>query len=365
MSKQQPAQPKWPPFNPFVRQETTRIGKTGMILGSVLVPFRLFGAIATLTAGLVWCSLCSIGCDTSKPYPPLRRSLLVGGCGYFSRILLFFFGFVWVKQEYEIADAKERQKQPIPSLVVVNHIGFAELLYLVWSDGCCFVSKDTNKALPFIGKISAILQSIFVDRGEGRIESAQSAAGGSSNTGGSSTTAKILERAHSPPGTWPPLAMCPEGTTHTGHCLITFATGAFRAGLPVQPVVVSSPFNPIFGYDPSFSCADIVLHVLGLMTQTMNQLHVKHLAVYVPNEKEKADPSLYASNVREKMAKELGVKSYDLTWTDKLQFEPSKKARELGREKLAARNGGIVPPTPIFTHDPFGNPLHDDTKKEN
>ena len=89
----------------------------------------------------------------------------------------------------------------------------------------------------------------------------------------------------------------------------------------------------------------------------MNHPHVKHLAVYVPNDDEKKDPSLYANNVQLKMAKELGVKCYDLTWTDKLRFERSAKARELGNQRLAAKNGGTVPPIPIFTQDAFGNPL--------
>lgn len=352
-----------------------------IVCGSILVPIRLTGAIATLSCCLLWCNICSLGCsDLSQPYSPIRRRLLQGGCRLFSRILLFWYGFLWLRESYEIEDVNERARQPHPSVVVVNHIGFAELMYLIYSDGCCFVSKDTNRALPFIGKISQVLQSIFIDRGEG-----EAAGGGATSNksmhntsshmsdvssasrggGGNSTLENILERAHSPAGTWPPLAICPEGTTHTGHVLIRFATGAFRAGLPVQPVVVSSPFSPKFGYDPSFSCANIITHVLCLMTQPMNHLHVKHLAVYVPNDAEKKDPKLFANNVRQKMSKELGVNCYDLTWNDKLRFESSEKARELGRQKLAARNGGVVPPMPVFTQDAFGNDLVvDEAKKD-
>lgn len=357
-------EPKWPPFNPFSRHPTTLLGKLKIALcGPILVPIRLAGAITTLTACLVWANLCSLGCDTSKPYSPMRRRLLLGGCRAFSRILLFFYGFIWLREKYAIADPKERAKQPHPSVVICNHLGFAELLYLVVSDGCCFVSKDTNRALPFIGKISEVLQSIFVDRGEGG-NGNSSTHSTSSDAGGRSTTDQILERAHAPPGTWPPLALCPEGTTHTGHCLIRFATGAFRAGLPVQPVCISMPFSPTHGYDPSFSCANIVTHVLGLMTQPMNHLYVTHLAVYVPNDAEKADARLYANNVRSKMSKELGVEAYELTWTDKLRFETSEKAQELGRRKLAERHGGVVPPLPVFTQDPFGNALESTKDKD-
>ena len=191
-----------------------------------------------------------------------RRILLQKGVGVFSRILLFFYGFVWLNVTRE----DEKQQKIQPSVVVVNHIGFAELMYLVYSDGCCFVSKEENRKLPFIGTISEALQSIFVDRGDGdkrkrkSLESSGSSVS-STSAGTRSTTEQILERAHAAPSTYPPLCICPEGTTHTGHVLLKFATGAFRAGLPVQPVVVKSPFSPVYGYDPSFSCANILLHV--------------------------------------------------------------------------------------------------------
>ncbi|KAL7528499.1 hypothetical protein ACHAXR_002478, partial [Thalassiosira sp. AJA248-18] len=276
----------FPPFNPFVRHPTSPLGKVKMIIcGSILVPIRVSGAILTLTSCLLWCTICSIGCsDLSKPYSPRRRQLLQGGCRVFSRILLFFYGFVWLRESYEIEDAIERARQPHPSVVVVNHIGFAELMYLLYSDGCCFVSKDANRSLPFIGTISEVLQSIFVDRGDGDSRGGSSSSssmqkstsrttsdvsssasegggGGGGSSNAKSTTEQILERAHSPPGSYPPLCICPEGTTQTGHVLIKFATGAFRAGLPVQPVIVDSPFSPVHGYDPSFSCANIVTHV--------------------------------------------------------------------------------------------------------
>lgn len=191
------------------------------------------------------------------------------GISTFSRILLFFYGFVYLDVTHEL-EASRRANEPPPSVVVVNHIGFAELMYLVYSDGCCFVSKEENKKLPFIGNISEALQSIFVDRGDGdkrtrtfdgsdsRLNNVSSNVSTSSSK---STIEQILERAHAKSGSYPPLCICPKGTTHTGHVLIKFATGAFRAGLPVQPVVVKSSFSPKWGYDPSFSCANIVLHV--------------------------------------------------------------------------------------------------------
>jgi len=160
------------------------------------------------------------------------------------------------------------------------------------------------------------------------------------------------------------IGTCEKFSTHPltkyYYCIYT----AFRCGRPIQPVIVTSPFSPVHGYDTSFSCANIVLHIIGLMTQPMNSLHVKHLAVYIPNDAEKSDPILYANNVRKKMAKELDVKCYDLTWADKLRFEPSEKSKELGRKKTAEKYG-FVPPMPTFTQDAFGNPITNDDSSKN
>jgi len=355
---------KWPVFNPFIRHPTSTLGKVKIVLvGSVLVPIRLTGTIITLTLCLLWCNLGSMGCDTGVPYSPLRRKLLLGGVRVSARILLFFYGYLWIHETHEVEDRKERAKQPRPAVVLCNHIGFAELLYFVSSEGCCFVSKKPNRELPFIGKITEVIQSIFVDRGE----TDQVADADNNNTdrnskyrpasNANSTTASILERATAPPGTWPPLALCPEGTTTNGHIIIDFRTGAFRAGLPVKPVVLSMPFSPVHGFDPHFTCQHIATNILGLMTQPMNHLHVTHLPVYIPNDAEKADARLYANNVRSQMAASLGVKTYPLSWLDKLPFEPTIRAKEMGKALQMERNKGVPPLPPVFTEDTFGNPI--------
>lgn len=38
-------------------------------------------------------------------------------------------------------------------------------------------------------------------------------------------------------------------------------------------------------------------------------------------------------------------------------FELTEKKRELGKKILMEKNGGVLPPTPVFTHDVFGNRL--------
>eukprot|EP00978_Attheya_sp_CCMP212_P012710 scaffold31809_cov38-Attheya_sp.AAC.1 len=356
---------KWPPFNPFVRHPTSRLGLLKMMLfGPILVPIRLTGAILTLLLALAWVNVASLGCDTKAPYSPLRRTILLGGCRVLARILLFFYGYIWIHETRETPpenNSNQQQQTPAPkkaSLIVVNHVGFAELLYLASRDGCCFVSKAENRSLPVIGRVAEVMQCIFVDRGD---TTAQHGGGAGAATSSKSTTTmeEILERAQAEPGTWPPLALCPEGTTTTGHCLIQMRTGAFTPGLPVQPVMARAPFSPIHGYDPSFSAVPMVQHILCLMSQPMNHLHMIHLNVYTPNDDEQKDAKLFANNVRQRMADVVGCNfpTYNLTFFDKLPYELSEKQREMGRNRWMEKNGGVLPTPPVFSQDAFGNPL--------
>ena len=105
------------------------------------------------------------------------------------------------------------------------------------------------------------------------------------------------------------------------------------------------------------------------MTQPYNRLHVQHLDVYYPTEKEQKDPKLYATNVRTVMSNQLGVQVYDLTYSDKLEYERYIKElrnhRKLHKKKIVSscqqEQEQIPPPPssssslPVFTHDPFGN----------
>ena len=367
-----------------------------IVTGSILLPIRMIGAIIALLVAILWVNLASLGLTSSheerRPCPPLRRQWLLGPCRILARVLLFFFGYLWIhetsqKEKEDKEKDKPRIHQPPPppptSIVVVNHIGFAELLFLAYRYGCCFVSKESNRKLPVIGRVSELMQSIFVERGDddGAVNSSRNHYSKIVNrtTAAITTTEQILERARSPVGQWPPLAICPEGTTTTGHVMIHFHTSAFRAGQSVQPVVVHMPFSPRHGYDPSFCCcSNIVLHILCLMTQPRNHMHVHHLAVYTPNDAEKTDAQLFANNVRRCMVNALNkiichdnerngknhhamVGTFELEWMHKLQFETTEKKRQLGRRLLAKRYYGkdadIFLSPPVFTHDAFGRPL--------
>jgi hypothetical protein len=52
----------------------------------------------------------------------------------------------------------------------------------------------------------------------------------------------------------------------------------------------------------------MVTHVLKTLIQLVNYMEVIYLPTYYPNEKEKANPILYANAVRMKMAQALNVR---------------------------------------------------------
>ncbi|KAL9178480.1 hypothetical protein ACHAXT_001818 [Thalassiosira profunda] len=326
------------------------------LCGPVLVPLRLCGALATLSLGWMWAHVALLGSGmddpSAKPYAPLRHKGVFAGFGALSRCLLFCYGYVWIRVIDHAADDDTEnntstREQEKPRIVVCNHSGFVELLYLAYSDGCSFVSKADNKSLPFMGWMSQAMQCIFVER---------------HNAGAGSTSQKIRERLEAPQGAWPPLNIAPEGTTTNGSSVIKFRTGAFRPGVPVLPVAIEMPFSETWGYDPSFSCANMTLHIIGLMCRPWNRLIVHRLPVYVPSEAEKKDAHLYATNVRDRIAEAIGVPTYELQWHDKLQFEPSEKKRALGRKMSSEENGGALPAAPVFTQDVFGRDLATKTK---
>jgi len=98
---------------------------------------------------------------------------------------------------------------------------------------------------------------------------------------------------------YPPLLVFPEGVTTADSFLLQFKPGSFLAGTPVQPVVVKYPYCH---YEVVWSCdMNILWSVYRMLCQVYNCMVVTYLPVYYPNEAEKADPQLFADNVRQKM----------------------------------------------------------------
>ncbi|KAK1868812.1 hypothetical protein I4F81_011295 [Pyropia yezoensis] len=165
------------------------------------------------------------------------------------------------------------------------------------ADCPAFVAKEGVRSLPLIGRVAVGLGSLFVDR----------LAGGAGH----------------------PLAIFPEGTTTNGRFLLRFRTGAFVAGLPVSPVVLS--YGSPGGWSPTYESISAVAFVAGLLARPAHRVTVRQLPLYVPSAAERADARLYADNVRAVMAAagEVGVSDSD--FTDKLEYHVLTLGRSMPR----------------------------------
>lgn len=93
-----------------------------------------------------------------------------------------------------------------------------------------------------------------------------------------------------------------QGTTTNGKYLLPFRTGAFVAGVPVQPVLLNYP--AVKGR-PSLAWETIgaKTHALLVLSGFLQSACVTELPLYSPSEEEKKNPLLYAANVRSYMVR--------------------------------------------------------------
>lgn len=96
------------------------------------------------------------------------------------------------------------------------------------------------------------------------------------------------------------LLLFPEGTTTNGMFMLPFKTGAFLAGVPLQPVIMKYHTNRV---SPAWETISIVRHMWLLLCDPTHKVTCYELPVYVPSAEEAADPRLFADNLRRKMVR--------------------------------------------------------------
>ncbi|XP_052741663.1 lysophosphatidylcholine acyltransferase isoform X1 [Bicyclus anynana] len=191
-------------------------------------------------------------------------------------------------------------RREAPVVVIAPHSSYFDAIAIVCLGAPSVVAKADTARLPFIGQLINYTQPVYVWRDDPNSRQ--------------NTIKEIIERATSKED-WPQVLIFPEGTCTNRSCLITFKPGGFYPGVPVQPVTIRYP-----------NARDTVTWTwdgpgaLKLLWLTLTQVHssceIEFLPVYYPNEEEKQDPKLYARNVRDVMAKALGVPVLDYTYDD-------------------------------------------------
>jgi len=250
--------------------------------GLVLIPLRLTLVLLLLLLAALIGAICTFGVSKKQLRErPLRgwRRQGVALLPWIARAILFVVGYYWIPVKGKPAS---REAAPI---VVSNHAALTDAFLLMWTTGCCFVSRIENSYIPLVGKSLYAMQTVFVARGDSQSRDA---------------TLDALKQRSEEKG-WPRVAIFPEGTTVNNTCLLGFRTGAFSPGVPVQPVVLRYKFQNI---DPSWSGHRVGMGDLffRLSAQWVNFAEIEFLPVYVPNDDEKKDPQLFADRVRDRMS---------------------------------------------------------------
>ncbi|CAL8093753.1 unnamed protein product [Calicophoron daubneyi] len=270
-------------------------------LSVVLLPLRVVLVGTSFILALATASLITVGYGSTtslKPDESYRRRVLLPLFILLARTVFFAAGFHYVSVK-----GKRASRQDAPILVLGPHSSFIDSL-VVLALACDMeipsVVATTGHANSPIGPLLKVLQPILVNRAD--------------KLSRQKTVQDICERARSPKS-WPQLVVFPEGTCTNRHFLLTFRQGAFAPGVPVQPVLVRWPNK--------LDCITWVwdgLTVKKILWLTLSQFHtrceVEFLPVYKPNEEEKADPQLYAENVRRTMADALQVPTCDYVYED-------------------------------------------------
>ncbi|CAH0381165.1 unnamed protein product [Bemisia tabaci] len=297
-------------INPFVHHleltSTYEKVKTGFFT-VVVLPIRLFFISCLMIA--VWVLAC-IGLYglseeelRQKPISGWRRVVREWMC-HLGRAAYHAGGM------QIIVKGKQASRAEAPILVIAPHSTFLDANIAYVAGLPSIIVRKESSLNPFVGKLINYTQPVYVWRDDPNSRQ--------------KTIQEIINRAKSDLD-WPQMLIFPEGTCTNRSCLITFKPGAFYPGVPVQPVLLRYP-NKLDTVTWTWDGPGALKLLWLTLTQSHSSCEIEFLPVYKPSEAEKADPKLYAHNVRLLMANALGVPTTNYTYEDCLL---SSKAKEM------------------------------------
>lgn len=278
------------------------------LLALTLFPIRFASAFLCFLLSYLVSRVGLLGADLSKPLQGWRGCLRTM-VYWLGRLCLFCSGFHRIK-----ITGHQSTKDEAPVLVAAPHSSFFDAILVFASGFPYMVNRVENQSIPLMGPCIQFNQTIFVSR-----EGADSR---------SKAVNMIKERVLSPLP-WPQFVLWPEGTCSNRKALMHFKPGAFIPGAPVQPVLIKYHVpehmdTVTWTWDQphgALTCIFLTLTHWSLSSE------LEFLPVYHPSEEEKADPQLYADNVRALMASKLEVPLCSLTFAEAKEKFGSKKSR--------------------------------------
>ncbi|KAM8721481.1 hypothetical protein ACLKA7_007370 [Drosophila subpalustris] len=298
-------------INPFVHriQIDSHIDVAKIyVLSVLLLPIRVVGCVLSLLSAWMLAYIGLYGVSLEQ----LQAKPLTGWRRHFQYLTARAMRMVYTAGSFHYINFKgtPATAKEAPIVVVAPHSSYVDSIFVVSGYPPSIVAKRETADIPLLGRIINYAQPIYVQREDPNSRQ--------------NTIRQIVDRARSTDD-WQQVVIFAEGTCTNRTALIKFKPGAFYPGVPVQPVLLRYPNK----YDTFTWTWDGpgVLRLLWLtMTQFYNRCEVEYLPVYTPSPAEVADANLYASNVRQVMAKALGVPTSDYSFEDVIVMS---RAREM------------------------------------
>lgn len=255
---------------------------------------RVLLMLITTVLTLIICNLGLIGIKNDNPVKPdihgLRRlSQMIGRVLYRS---VFFCLGVW----YVEIKGKPAKMSEAPIQVMSPHSTMLDTVIVALSKVSPIANSGNTSWLPI-----RLIMPLLVDRTDKKSRN--------------KISEEIHRRSKNSEEGWYPILVYPEATTHNGSTHIRFKPGAFSPGLPVQPVYLEIQSEPDFITWPVI-CPKWYIVLLMNILRIRHKITIHYLPVYHPNDDEKADPELYAFNVRKQMSVFSKLPVFDLCYED-------------------------------------------------
>ena len=303
-------------FLPFVRSDVAVLSSpyetVKTVLMSLLVPFRAVATVVCLALYALVCRVASSGLrdeDMSRVYSEPWRVAVMRLGPWLCRLSWLLSLGCWVRSrgDWGMTDARGRRVQ----VLVSNHVSYMDVNAFM---ACVepapgFVAKRAIFSIPLVRVCARVWGCIAVDREK------TNGNGNNNNVAGGSVVDQLRHRADSPGLNQ--VVVFPEGTTSNGKFLMHFHRGAFVPGVAVKPCYLRYSFTQ---FNPAYESVLAPYHLFRFLTQFVNYCELVMLPVYNPSEAEKADPLLYAHNVREAISKHSGLPVSESELKDKKDY---------------------------------------------
>jgi len=304
--------PTTEPSNPFVHKcHLSLLQKAKIcVLGLVLLPVRLVFILVSLALATGLARLGLLGLSEEErqagPFTGWRLYIRYAIC-VILRVMFAVCGFWRVEVR-----GRQAAPQAAPILCVAPHSTFFDALAVAVMGAPSVVAKAETKHVPFFGSLIAYTQPLLVHR---------------TDPDSRRKTLDTMKERSAEGGGWQQVLIFPEGTCTNRTALITFRLGAFIPGVPVQPVILRYE-NAVDTVTWTWEGIPAWQVIVFSLCQFAVHLSIEFLPPHAPSEAERAEPQLFANNVRAAMAARMGVGVTDCSYYDYLRID---RAREMVR----------------------------------